>query len=489
MKLSEVKLIRSICKQSFFEFFKEFWSDIIPERLDLNWHIKLICDEAQTQAERVFKELPKDYDLVVNVPPGTSKSTVFSIMLPAWIWTRMPSARFIGGSYSFPLAMDLSRKNRDVVLSEKYRACFPEIELREDQNAKHYFANSKGGYRYAVGVNGSVMGMHAHFISIDDPLDPQEALSRADLDAAIHWRNEVLPSRKVNKAVTPTDLIMQRLSVEDPTAVFLARKAKVRHICLPAELTEDVKPASLRKYYVNGLLDPKRLPPEVLDEYRDKGQYYYGGQFLQNPIPLGGGMFKTDRLKYIERRDLPKKWRAMVRNWDKAGSLADDSSYTVGTLMGLDWDNRIFVIDVIRVKLDSYERESLIQRTARGDSRRIPIGIEQEPGSGGKESAEATVRRLVGYKVRVHKPSKSDGSKEQRADPFSVQVNAGNVYVVKNPGWNKDWEEELKHFPAARRKDQVDSASGAFLLISKGRRRVGGMRRSDQEERTTSAVA
>jgi hypothetical protein len=85
----------------------------------------------------------------------------------------MPSARIITGSFSERLALDLSRKSRDVVMSEKYHELFPEIELREDQNTKGYFVNTKGGIRYAVGVGGSVIGMHAHFLIPDDPIDPQ----------------------------------------------------------------------------------------------------------------------------------------------------------------------------------------------------------------------------------------------------------------------------------------------------------------------------
>jgi len=102
------------------------------------------------------------------------------------------------------------------------------------------------------------------------------------------------------------------------------------------------------------------------------------------------------------------------------------------------------------------------------------VGVEQEGGSGGKESAENTVRNLAGFRVRIDKPT---GSKVDRADPFSVQVNAGNVYVVRAP-WNQIWINEMMYWPDARFKDQGDSAAGAFNMLRKRGRRVGAFRRT-----------
>ena len=96
------------------------------------------------------------------------------------------------------------------------------------------------------------------------------------------------------------------------------------------------------------------------------------------------------------------------------------------------------------MRFDSYDREKLIRSTAHDDGD-VLIGLEQEGGSGGKESTESTVRRLLGFNIRIDVPR---GDKETRADPFSVQVNAGNVYLV--PGeWNADYVDEMKYFPFA----------------------------------------
>ena len=299
LQVDEYSLIASICRDSFYEFVKEFWSVLIPEKPVWNWHIEYLCNELQQAAERVFKGLPKKHDIVVNIPPGTTKSTIMSVMYPAWLWTRMPSIRFIGASHAEKLALDLSMKCRDIIKSDKYRACFPEVILRDDQDTKTKFQNTQGGYRYAIGVEGAVIGMHAHIIVIDDPIDVNAATSSTLLRKVNYWIDSQLSNRKVDKAVSFMILVMQRLHQDDPTSLFLKRK-KIKWICLPAEKSEKISPPELVKYYNKlggGSLDPIRLNHLVLDEEKQKGQYYYSSQFRQDPVPLGGGMFKVSRIK------------------------------------------------------------------------------------------------------------------------------------------------------------------------------------------------
>jgi predicted phage terminase large subunit-like protein len=142
--------------------------------------------------------------------------------------------------------------------------------------------------------------------------------------------------------------------------------------------------------------------------------------------------------------------------------------------MGQDIEGRFWILDVIRGRWASNEREKIIKQTAIIDGRDIIVGIEQEPGSGGKESAENTVRNLAGWRVVVDKPSGADSSKELRADPYSVQVNNGNVSMIR-ADWNTDYIQELMFFPRSTFKDQVDASSGAFNTICKRKRRAGAL--------------
>jgi predicted phage terminase large subunit-like protein len=88
--------------------------------------------------------------------------------------------------------------------------------------------------------------------------------------------------------------------------------------------------------------------------------------------------------------------------------------------------------------------------------------IEQEPGSGGKEIAEATIRNLRGYTVYADRVT---GSKEVRAEPFAAQVQGGNVFLVADD-WVRAFLEEAEAFPNGKLKDQIDAAAGAFAWLT-----------------------
>lgn len=473
--VSATELERSVCIDSFHCFVQRFWHEIIPEEPVWNWHIEVICQEMQEVAERVFRGEPKEYDLLINVPPGSTKSTICSVMFPAWVWTRMPTAWTICGSYSYTLSMELSRKSRDVIQSDRYARLFGEVKLRADQNTKGYFVNEDNGGRFSTSIGGTVTGYHGHFLIIDDPLNPTEAVSEVELKRANDWIASTLSTRKKNKTNTPTVLIMQRLHEDDPSGKMLESRNKpgmaIRHICLPAEIDDknarDVKPRRLRKRYIDGLLDPVRMNREVLAEMLGKLlEYGYAGQFQQNPVPRSGGMFKV--MKIIIGGAPPFSWRQKVRFWDKAGTEGG-GAYTVGVLMAEDMNGRTWILDVIRVQLDTFEREVEVKRTAILDGHDVVVGVEQEPGSGGKESAQRTVANLKGYVVEVVLPK---GDKVIRAMPFSSQVNASMVHMIKAP-WNDDFLHELALFPLGKYKDQVDASSGAFTVMSFPGGRIG----------------
>jgi predicted phage terminase large subunit-like protein len=108
--------------------------------------------------------------------------------------------------------------------------------------------------------------------------------------------------------------------------------------------------------------------------------------------------------------------------------------------------------------MNTAARDRHIRQTAELDGRSVKQIGEQEPGSGGKESAENFVRLLAGFPVSTER---STANKQERADPFSSQVNAGNVRIVK-ADWNKAFIEELRGFPFGRHDDQCDGASLAF---------------------------
>jgi predicted phage terminase large subunit-like protein len=481
-------IVRELNNRSLYHFLQYFWKVISQRPFQPNWHIEYICGELEKLAERVAKRLPREYDLIINIPPGSTKTLCVSIMFPAWCWTKWPWMRFITASYSAALALESAEYCRDLIRSTEFQEVYPEIEIKEDKDTKSNYKivtkeiNSLagqpriqiGGGRFSTSVGGTLFGFHGDIIIVDDPLNPKQAASDIELNIANTWMDSTVPTRKTDKAVTPTILIMQRLHMNDPTGYLLSKhKQNIKHICLPGDgkaYRSKINPPELEKYYVDGLLDPVRLPWNVLNDLKmDLGQYGYAGQIGQDPTPPGGGMFQVENFEIVDEIPHPSKIIKTVRYWDKAGTQ-DGGAYTVGVKMHQLTGGKWLIEDVRRGRWSTDKRESIIQATAMQDGTNTIVWLEQEPGSGGKESAQATIRNLAGFVVYSERPT---GDKAVRADAYSVQVNNGGVLLLKAP-WNHDFIEEHRFFPYSTYKDQVDAASGAFnkLIFKRECRRI-----------------
>lgn len=476
---------RELNNRSFYHFLKYFWGVVSPHEFKTNWHIEYLCRELELLAYRVADRKPKLYDLIINIPPGTTKTIMCSIMFPAWCWTKWTWMRFICASYSGALSLESADYCRDLIKSSEFQEIYPDVGIKEDKDTKSNFKIVKreynqrtkawrslpGGNRFTTSVGGTLTGFHGDILIVDDPLNPTQAASDLELATANHWMEQTLSTRKTDKSVTPTILVMQRLHQDDPSGHWLDKegeKVKVKHICLPGEINQfrsKVHPPELISYYKEGLMDPVRLPWSALDELKVKmGDFVYAGQVGQNPVPPGGAMFKVDRFTPVA--SLPSDVHRMctIRYWDKAGT-AGAGAYTAGVKMIALYNGKFIVEDCRRGRWSSEERESVIRDTAVADGSDVIIWIEQEPGSGGKESAEATIRNLAGFVVYAERPT---GDKTVRAQSYSVQVNNGNIQIL-NGDWNKSFVEEHRFFPYGTYKDQVDAAAGAFNKLA-GRR-------------------
>ena len=176
-------------------------------------------------------------------------------------------------------------------------------------------------------------------------------------------------------------------------------------------------------------------------------------------------MFPTERFTIVHSVDRSKIKRS-VRYVDKADT-EDGGAYTAAALVHDMADGTTFVEDMVRGQWNALEREQRLLQAAMTDSescRRYQIWFEQEPGSGGKESAEASIRRFKGFAVFADRVT---GSKEARAEPYAAQVQAGQV-LLKAAGWNREFLDEHEQFPFGKYKDQVDATAGAFNKLAEG---------------------
>ena len=461
-----------LCRRSFYYFLQEFWEVVIPETPVFNWHIKYICDELQYLNTFVVERKPKPYDLIINISPGSTKSTIVTHMYNAWVWTIDPSQRFITTSYSHYLALAQSIKCRDIVTSDKYLAYFPEVSLKPDQSGKSDFWNTSGGQRFTTSTGGTLTGIHAHQIVIDDPINPKQAASDVERASANNFVTSTLSSRKVDKEITPTILIMQRLHEDDPTGVMLSkRNKKIKHINLPAEDNGKIQPKELSKYYKDGLMDAMRLNRTVLREALiDLGSYGFAGQYMQEPSPESGGLIKKDWFEIID-------WNI---NFDKlTWDFVADTAYTSkeendpsGYISYAKVNNDYLIRFAETEHLEFPELCKALPNFAYQNGYTSKSIVEIEPKASGKSLVQ-TLRKETSLNVKEGVPPSKD--KVSRVKDTSPIMESGRVKLIRGK-WNNEFLDQIAMFPNAKHDEYVDCLTMMLGGKPKTKMRSGGVR-------------
>lgn len=344
-KIDIVKVKAELSRRSFYKFFCEFWGVIESDELILNWHIKYLCDELQKIGEGVISGSKVNEDLVINICPGTTKSTIASIMLPAWLWTRKPDCVSLCNTINTNNATKFSLKFRDIVTSDQYKAYFPEIEIRHDSSAFLRVQNTKGGARRQFTTKGSITGDHGHIRIDDDPMDFQSARSDAESERCIEGYKAYSTRAKKN-AFVPYILVAQRLSEQDTPSYVFKVKPNVKKIVLPAWDNGKVFPPELKENYVFGLLNPHHLNQKYLDDKKlELGDLQYLAEYGQDCETKEGYMYSVQKVFEIENKGVK------IAITDPA----DDGDCYNASIFARIYDNKIWVEHIIYSKEGSDE--------------------------------------------------------------------------------------------------------------------------------------
>ena len=445
-----------------FEFFiRYFFKHRKGTKFVFNRHHRVICRDLM----KVYEGEYEGY--ICNVPPRYGKTEVIVILFPLWCYVQNNRCEFIHLSYSLPLALENSDAIRTVMKSAEFKQLWPHLTTKDTKDAKHAWATVQGGTFLAAQAGGSVTGFGAGrldewnkaandfsfsgAIIIDDPLKPDDAKHDTKRKAVNERWQSTIKSRR-NSPRTPVICVMQRIAEDDFTAELKGyTDIKWKHRILPALIDEDGPNESC--------LWEDKHDVESLKKLALTNRYVFDSQYQQRPTPKGGMFFEDwEKLRIVDA--VPKMIR-ILRYWDKAGTK-NAGAYTAGVRIGLGEDGNYYFLDVVRGQWAAVKREATMRATAELDGTYTHVWIEQEPGSGGKESAEATIKKMAGFSCYAERPT---GDKIARAEPLSVQIAAGNVRMLRGD-WNKDFIEELKKFPTGRYKDQVDAASGGFNKLA-----------------------
>lgn len=316
-----------------------------------NWHIDCIARHLEAVERGEIRRL------IINVPPRTAKTLVTNIAFPAWFIGRNPGRRVVGVSYAQRLSEKIAYKCRMLMESDWYRQLFPDTKLDPNQSQKANFTTTLGGGRFSTSVGGTLTGEGGDLIVIDDPVNPAEALSDVQRMAANEWVDSTVNTRLNDQKTGRIVVIMQRLHDDDPTG-HLIRQGGWHVLKLPAETSEPIKiEIGGETFEYNGLLHPERLDEETLASLANSmGSYSYAGQFLQEPVPRGGGEFKAEFMQYYASKSLDPTSGNIYITVDPANSKKKTSDYTAMCVWLLGRDQNYYLIDGVRERLNPTER-------------------------------------------------------------------------------------------------------------------------------------
>lgn len=179
----------------------------------------------------------------------------------------------------------------------------------------------------------------------------------------------------------------------------------------------------------------------------------------------GGNYFKPEWFRIVDEAPAGLQW---IRSWDRAATKDEpgkEPDWTVGAKVAIEKlsndSRRVWIADVERFREDPGDTERRIKAIAELDGRRVPILIEQEPGSAGKSEIWGAKARLL-FGFSVHGMRKT-GPKETYWKPLSSIASAGNVVLVRAP-WNEALIRELKDLPGVN-DDQADAVAQALAFL------------------------
>ncbi|MCE7699949.1 MAG: terminase family protein [Methanobacterium paludis] len=401
--------------------------------------------------------------LIINMPPRFGKSLTTSTIFPAWYLINNPDHRILFTAYESDFASTFGMKARDIVNQHGKNW---NIEVNNKSKARNAWdIDGYLGGMNTAGVGGSLTGRGADVLIIDDPIkNAEESMSENTKAKIMDWFLSTAYTRLEPDGVII--IIQTRWALDDLTGRILDESDEDwKTLVYPAMDTQG-----------NSMWESRFSTQRMHEIKKQVGDYWWNSLYMQDPRLKEGGMFNAEKL--VKVSEIPCKIVRKVRAWDigTIGDVSDNPDFTVGALMHLGENGKVYIRDIKRFRGTPAQVENTMLATAVGDDMDTNILIEQQPGTAGVIVKNLYNRLLSGYPVSWSFPSKSKG---ERATPMSVEVELGQVSYFKG-NWNEDMKSELNAFipDACPFDDQVDALSMGFNYL-KGfeKRSIGDTRK------------
>lgn len=209
------------------------------------------------------------------------------------------------------------------------------------------------------------------------------------------------------------------------------------------------------------ILWPTRWPQEKLE--RERAMYVsqgegekYSQEYLNVPLDESNAHFRKADLLPIAEED-KKLAKVYYIGVDLAVTLGQKADYTVFVVAGVDEDGFIYVVDVIRERLESPE---IVETILVLNKKYSPQYFFFEKGAITNSILPALIQRMAEDNNYVsYETFARIVDKVQFSQAIKVRMRAKKVKFDKTADWFSDFEDELLGFPRKGHDDQVDGLS------------------------------
>jgi predicted phage terminase large subunit-like protein len=494
-------------------FVKAFWRVGDPnEPFVEGWCVDAIIDHLMAVTDGTIKRL------LINVPPGFTKSFLCDVFWPAWEWgpAERPWYRYVCTAYNATLTMRDNGRFRRVLLDPAYYALWGQDFVLTAIGSKR-IENSRTGFKLATSVGGVTTGERGNRVVIDDPNNPKEIESDAVREGTNLWMREIVPDRLNNMKRDAIICIQQRTHQKDVSGTILdVFGEEYTHLMIPMEyeperhcvtvlgwedprglddtgnrlegfvedadgnLTGQIVPGSAVDLRRGRLAWPARFPMDVVESLRKKGPYAYSGQYMQSPTPRGGNLIQRRWWLPWENEKFPDFGTVAV-SLDTAIKEGEENDWNALTAWGA-FANEEDESPRLMLRAAKRMRGSLSELAMVAGQMCKEVGAEVlliEDKTRGHDCA-AEIQRLFAdatWTTILVPPAGDKISRVIACQPFwsgdvmtrddltGITTWTGGVIYAPNKTWAEEVIEECEQFPRGEWDDYVDSCTQALLWM------------------------
>lgn len=485
---------KQAAEQSLLAFVELMWPAVEPETPFVSgWVLEAICQHLEAVSDGDVTRL------LMNVPPGSTKSLVTSVFFPAWEWgpRRKPHLRYLCCAYAAHLTARDNRRFKRILEYPLYQKLWGDVfKAQPDMYSTVQVGNDKTGWKLASSVGGVGTGERADRVIIDDPNNPAEAESELVMRATTTWFREVMPDRLNSLERSAIIVIQQRTHDLDVSGTILDLELNYCHLSIPMlfdagrpllmtdigwvdprALGEDgeVLPGLLADGSIevgsalaerDGVLAwPERFSSDALVELqKEKGTYAFSAQYQMLCVPRGAGIIREEWWQLWAPAEFPE-YGTCVASLDtayKQHQEADFSALTVWAgfehpetgkpklMLREAWQERLNLSDLVR-KVIATCREHRVDRLLIEDAAR-GIDVRDE------------IERLAGRREFVCELVRPAGDKVSRMNAC-VPVFENGIVFAPDREWADMVIRQVTAFPFGRHDDLCDTVSQALIYL------------------------